>query len=283
MLFDRRQLVGLAAAGAASLVLPRSVALAGGDAATGFLDHFSAQGFETLEPLSLITDYGFNGGLRYDDTRPSYPDGPSACVQPACRVEDAELAGTPGVLALFNIMVVNVPDQDRSGEIVERLVTYAVENGGLDPERLVFVSTDLFEPYRSDSELLQKGQFVRRELNEAMATGDGSGFFAPVGHPNTPSFPTVSVHYPLNGGASGELSYPLPGYLEIGEIALADEKSAMPGPIGGGFGLERLALAAGKPAPDFAESRTAFLEIAKLEATQTDKPLPSGYETYAGM
>lgn len=281
MLLDRRQLMSLSVAGAAGFFLPGSKALALDDMANAFLDHFSAQGFEALEPLSLLTDFGFNGGLRFDDTRPDYPDGPSTCVQPACRIDDIGKAGEPGVLALFNIMVVNMPDPSRTRDVAERLIEFAVEKGELDPEQLVFVSTDLFEPYLNDSALMQKGRFVRRDLNEAMSVGDGSGYFAPAGHPQTPGFPTVGLYYPSEGGTSGELSYPLSGYLEIGEIALADQQAARPGPVGGGFGLERLAMAAGKPAPDFTESRVAFLELARQEAEQSGKALPPGYEAYA--
>ncbi|MES0880670.1 hypothetical protein [Roseibium sp. SCP14] len=281
MLLDRRQLMNLSVAGAAGLLLPGSKAFAKDEMATGFLDHFSAQGFEALEPLGLLTDFGFNGGLRFDDTRPTYPDGPSACVQPACRIDDISKAGEPGVLALFNIMVVNMPDPSRSGDVAEWLIEFAIEKGELDPEQLVFVSTDLFEPYLNDSALLQKGRFIRRDLNDAMSAGDGSGYFAPAGHPQTPGFPTAGIYYPSNSGTSGELSYPLPDYLEIGEIALADRQAARPGPVGGGFGLERLMMASGKPAPDFTESRVAFLEMARKEAEQSGKRLPPGYEAYA--
>jgi hypothetical protein len=284
MTLDRRRMMGLSAAGVAGMMMAGLPAWAQGNStSTEFLDHFSAKGFEKLKPLSLLTEFGFNGGLRYDDTRSDYPAGPSVCVQPACRIDDIGKANKPGVLALFNIMVVNVPDASLSGTAAEQLLEFAIEHAGLDPAKIVYVSTDLFEPYLKDSALLQKGQFVRRERGESMTTGEGSGFFAPAGHPQTPGFPTVSIHYPINADTEPDMNFPLPDHLEIGEIILEDRQVGRQGPVGGGFGLERLALASGKPAPDFTESRVEFLRLARLEAEETGRKLPVGYEAYSTL
>lgn len=283
MEIDRRHFVNLAAASGMGLLLPgtSSTVRAATTGSAQFLDHFAGEGAKALDPLPLMTGVGFNGGLRYDDTRPSYPDGMSVCVQPSCRVEDAGKAGDPGVLALFHIAVLNLPVSAGPGEALRQLMRFAVETEKLDPEKFVFVSTEVFEPHFSSDPLLQKGRFVKRDLQEARAAGDGSGFFSPDGHPDTDGFNSVSIHYPIEDGSEGPLAYPLPGFLEIGEISLADAASGPAGTVGGGFGLERLALASGRNAPDYAESRARLLDLAKQEAAATGSALPEGLKAFA--
>jgi hypothetical protein len=285
MTLDRRQMMGLSAAGVAGVMVPSLPALAQSNAGTSgkFLDHFSAGGFKTLEPLNLITGDAFNGGFRYDDTRASYPATSTACIQPACRVEDAANAGTPGVLALFNIMVLNVPKPSRPGEVLRQIVEYLVVDQNLDPEKLVFVSTEVFEQHLNQSDILQKGRFLKREIDVARAAGDGSGYFAPMGHPLSPSYATVSIHFPLDAGTSADLTYPLPGHLEIAEISLGEPGAAGVNSEIGGIGLERLALAQGKQAPTFNESRTALLETLRQEVARTGGDLPPGYSVFADL
>lgn len=281
MELDRRHFVSLAAGGM-GLFLPgaSSLAQAATPGAAPFLDHFGSGGASALEPLPLITGVGFNGGLRYDDTRVSYPDGVSVCVQPACRVEDAGKAGDPGVLALFHIGVLNLPLSAGPGEAINQLMRFAVEAEKLDPEKFVFVSTEVFEPHFASDPLLQKGQFVKRDLQEARAAGDGSGFFSPDGHPDTDGFNSVSLHYPIADTSQEALAYPLSGFLEIGEISLSDAASGSAGTVGGGFGLERLALVSGRQAPDYAESRARLLDLAKQEAASTSAALPEGLKVF---
>lgn len=283
MELDRRHFVSLAAAGAAGSLLPPASSSARAETpdAAEFFDHFAAKGAAILDPLPLLTDESFNGGLRYDDTRPSYPDGMSVCVQPSCRVEDAAKAGDPGVLALFHIAVLNLPASAGARETIAQLMRFAVETEKLDPEKFVFVSTEVFEPHFTSDPLLQKGRFVKRDLEEARAAGDGSGYFSPDGHPDTNGFNSVSIHYPVASGSEGALAYPLSGFLEIGEISLADAASGSAGTVGGGFGLERLALASGRLAPDFAESRARLFELAKQQAAAEGTALPQGLKAFA--
>nr|WP_319383390.1 hypothetical protein [uncultured Roseibium sp.] len=282
MELDRRHLVSLAAAGGLGMLLPgASSALASTPGPAQFLDHFAREGALALDPLPLITKSRFNGGLRYDDTRASYPDGVSVCVQPACRVEDAGKAGQPGVLALFHIAVLNLPASAGPREAIGQFMRFAVETVNLDPEKFVFVSTEVFEPHFESDPLLQKGRFVKRDLGEALAAGDGSGFFSPDGHPDTDGFNSVSIHYPTGDGAAGALAYPLSGFLEIGEVSLAEAGPGPAGTVGGGFGLERLALATGSPAPDYAESRVRLIDLAKQEAAATGTALPEGLKAFA--
>lgn len=283
MELDRRHFVGLAAAGGLGLLLPggSSSAQAATPDAVQFRNHFAGEGAAILDPLPLVTGNGFNGGLRYDDTRAFYPDGISACVQPSCRVEDAAKAGAPGVLALFHIAVLNLPVSAGPAEAIRHLMRFAVETEKLDPEKFVFVSTEVFEPHFTNDPLLQKGRFVQRALEEARAAGDGSGFFSPDGHPDTDGFNSVSVHYPIGERTDGPLAYPLSGFLEIGEISLADAASGSAGTVGGGFGLERLALASGRQAPDYAQSRARLFDLVKQDAAATGSALPEGLKAFA--
>jgi len=283
MKLNRRQVVRLAAAGGAGLLVPCKFAAAqqGASSAAEFSKHFSDMGAEVLDPLPLITGSSFNGGLRFDDTRKSYPGGMSVSVQPSSRIEDAGKSNETGVLALFHIGVLNLSTGAGPRDAIKLLLGYVVDEVGLDPEKLVFVSTEVFKPYFSSNSLLQKGRFVKRDQAEAMAAGDGSGFFAPAGHPETKGFATVSLHYPIGSGTSAELQYPLPDYLEIGEICLVEPGDGAAGPVGGGFGLERLAIATGAPAPDYADSRASLVEAVKKEASETGTDLPAGLKVFA--
>lgn len=283
MKLNRRHVLRAAATGGVSLLVPQTPAhaLEGSGSTTRFLQHFSGKGARELDPLPLITGSAFNGGLRFDDTRRSYPGDMSVCIQPSCRVEDAGRSGETGVLALFHIMALNLPAGAGSGDALTQLVSYLIEEAALDSGKLVYVSTDMFEPHRARDPLLQKGRFVKRDISEAQAAGDGSGFFAPAGHPDTRGFATVSLHYPIGAVTAGELGYPLPGHLEIAEISLAEPGSAASVNVVGGIGLERLALVTGEQAPDFAESRAALLENVRQEASNTGKDLPKGLEAFA--
>ncbi len=283
MELDRRHFVSLAAAGGLGIALPAAFipARASTPVSADFLDHFAASGTAILDPLPLVTNSAFNGGLRYDDTRPDYPDGMSVCIQPSCRVEDAGKAGEPGVLALFHIAVLNLPVSAGAREAIAQLMGFAVLTEKLDPEKFVFVSTEVFEPHFTSDPLLQKGRFVKRDLEEARAAGDGSGFFSPDGHPDTDGFNSVSIHYPIDGGSEGTLAYPLTGFLEIGESSLAEAGSGMGGTVGGGFGLERLALASGRQAPGYAQSRASLFDLAEQEAASSGTTLPEGLKAFS--
>ncbi|MEO0980869.1 MAG: hypothetical protein AAFY24_26660, partial [Pseudomonadota bacterium] len=166
-------------------------------------------------------------------------------------------------------------------EALTHLRRFAVETEKINPEKFVFVSTEVFEPHFTSDPLLQKGRFVKRDLEEARAAGDGSGFFSPDGHPDTNGFNSVSIHYPIGGGSEGTLAYPLSGFLEIGEISLAEAGSGTGGTVGGGFGLERLALASGRQAPDYTQSRANLFALAQQETASSGNALPEGLKAFA--
>ncbi|WP_269580691.1 hypothetical protein [Roseibium sp. Sym1] len=284
MAVSRRTLLSMTMTGAAGLALTRHARAAAPTAATlaaAFTDHFGAIGYAWTDPLGMISGQSFNGGLRYDETRPEPVAGKSLFVQPAARVEDAEGAGTPGVLALFTICGLRVSEPAEPGALFGQLLTWLVEQRNLDPARLVFVSTEAFGPYRDRHELVRAGRIVQRDRKEAMAAGDGSGYFAPPGHPAQPAFETVSLHYPLPGTEPDDLAYPLQGYLEIGEVSITPLDRRAVGFEVGGFGLERLVMAEGGVAADFEASRRALLRLIESEATASGQPLPEGHGLFS--
>jgi len=289
MTVSRRTLLSMTVAGAAGAVMAPRTGLAAETTpailAADFTSHFGGLGYAPEPPLAMITGDAFNGGLRYDETRPEPVPGKSLFVQPAARVEDRLRAGEPGVLAFFTVCGIQVREPAEPGSLFGELVRWLVEQRKLDPDRLVFVSTDAFGPYADRYALVKDGRVVTRPREEAMASGDGSGFFAPENHPAKPAFDTVSIHYPLQdplqGAAEGELSYPLPGHLEIGEVSITPLDRRAVGLEVGGVGLERLAMVEGGAAPDFETSRQALLQLVEKESVETGQPLPEGHALFS--
>ncbi len=289
MPISRRTLLEFSLAGAAGLavgpVAGASPARATPSAADVLKNDFAATfgrlGYEAVEPLGLITGEAFNGGLRYDESRPDYPAKDILFVQPAARIGDAGGRDLPGVLALFTICGLRRSDPAQPGELFGQMLAFLQERLKLDPERMVFVSTEVFAPYGEQFETVRAGRFVKRSTEEAMSAGDGSGYFAPKDHPAAPAFSTVSIHYPLGEAAGDGLSYPPEGHLEIAEIGLTPLDGGTGEAEVGGFGLERLLMASGQPAPDFEESRQALLRRLEDEASRTGRKLPSGYDLFA--
>jgi hypothetical protein len=162
---------------------------------------------------------------------------------------------------------------------------FLVSQEGLDPEKLVFVSTDMFRPYRDRFAAAKAGRFIERSREEAYATGDGSGYFAPKGHPLAPSYPTVGVYYPdpRDVAAVDDLAYPPAGHIEIAEVGISPLDQAATTYEGGGLGLERLAMAEGEDIPDFEETWLNLLRVIEDEAERTGKPLPDGYTKFASL
>ncbi|MHA7777093.1 hypothetical protein [Roseibium sp. M-1] len=290
MTLSRRHLLELSLAGAAGLAAGAGAALAAQQSAApvadrlllDFADHFHARGYAVIDALPLITGDGFNGGLRYDDSRMEALGGKSVFIQPAARTADMTHRGEPGVLALFTICGLHHPAPAEPGQLFGALLTFLVERAGIDPEKLVFVSTEVFAPYGETHDAVRAGKLLLRPRSEAMADGEGSGYFSPAEHPAKPAFDTVSLHYPLTGLTAPGVETPLDGYAEIAEIGITALDGAETGPETGGFGLERLVMAGGGPVPDFEASREKLLRLIEQEAERDGKDLPPGYHVFAG-
>lgn len=242
--------------------------------------YFEALGYRRIESMPLITGYEFNGGVCYDDTRPEAPTGLTVFEQPCCRVEDLVVPARPGVLAGFTICQVRASRPAYRGELVEQTLAFLNTEAGLDPARLVIVTTDAFEGLERFAEQRGVGgqQIVTREIEEAVAAGDGSGYFAPKGHPYDPRMWTAGVYYAPEAQDFGSpLSYPLDGFLEIGEIVLSrsdqsDDRSEM-----ASLGIERLGMARGDGRYSFQESVQAAIAMIDKEASANQIERPTAY------
>jgi hypothetical protein len=244
------------------------------------LDFFTKSGFTRLPAMDLITGHSFNDGLRFDETPQSYPFGRSLWIQNCVRIEDLSRKGEPGVLPYFHILGLSIEKPAFRGELLTQMLDYLVNQAELDPKKLVLVSTDHFKPYLHHLETfrIETGQFVERDRTEAMARGDGSGFFNPSGHPYVTGQHTVSIHYALNiVDEKILLQYPLPRHLEIAEIVFdPDLKISLPREMAG-IGLERLLLAQGKAIDGFDESRQKAVTAIKAESKRRSVALPKAY------
>lgn len=248
--------------------------------------HFEGLGYKSLPPLDLITGDTFNGGLRFDESfEGDYPAGNSMRIQDCVRVDDVSLEGEAGVLAYFHIFILNQQAAAYQGELFSQLLGYLIDDVGLDAGKLVVVSTDKFLPYRPQLKKhgISAAQFVERSEKEARASGDGSGYFAPKGHPYVSGYDTASIHYPMSAATPASAStYPLKGYLELGEVILTDT-STQPIPAeSGGLGLERVLMAAGKSTDDFETSRKRAQTAIQDESARRKVALPSGYPELVG-
>ncbi len=285
MTIDRRTLLRLSAAGAAALATGGRIAFAApgpiDEVQASALGYFGKHGFTELPPLSMITGEAFNGGLRFDETDSDSPSEPTIRLQPAARVEDIANRSEPGVLALFNIIGLRDPDPE-DGTLLSRVMDFLTNVRDLDPGRMLFVSTELLRPHVGRVDGVSGDQVIERPMDEAKAAGDGSGFFAPAGHPLQPAYPTASIHYPLPGiEPDPSPTYPPEGYIEIAEVGLPSPDGA--GDTGAGIGLERLAMAEGEDVPDFEKTLLNLLRVIEDEAERIGKPLPDGYTKFASL
>ncbi len=285
---NRRQFLQLAsgvAAVAAGLSIGGGAAAAISDAEAArraLLSYFAGLGYHEQPPLELITGHPFNGGLRYDETVADAVAGKTMRRQVCGRVEDIAKKDTPGVLAGFSIVAFRNETPNFDGELLVVALDYLVRRAGLPPSRLVLVSTEWIAAYRTHHERfgITVEQVVQRTSAEAMAAGDGSGFFAPKGHPLAPQIPTVSIHYVTDGAASAGRSHPVSGAIELGEFSLRAGPRRDLAVEEGAFGLERLMMAQGKPVPSFAQSRATLVAMLASEAKRRGVPLPEAYRTF---
>lgn len=282
----RRRLLHLSAASATMLATGGDLAWAGpapaDEVRENALRYFGQLGFAPLPPLDMITGATFNDGLRYDDTRPDPPTAPSLVVQTAARIDDIAEKDQPGVLAAFNIFAVSQPDPSKPETLLASILDFLTSERKLDLDRMLFVSTERFRPLVARIDGVDAERVFERDLDEAMQAGDGSGFFAPKGHPWAPSGATVGIYYQLPGADAGaELSYPPAGFIEIAEVGIETFGGGQPQV--GGFGLERVAMAEGEEIPDFEETKLNLLRIIEDEARRTGKDLPPGYTKFASL
>ena len=243
---------------------------------------FGQQGYKDIPPKSLLTNDSFNDGVCFDDTRETYPQGKWYSVQPASRVEDYKRGSETGVLAYFHLLSLYNSENTTFDGLLRQMLAYLTRDCRLDPTRIVLTSTRLFRPYiEALTEYgMKKTQFIERDLDEAKELGDGSGHFNPKGVPHlNGGYPTAAFDYMLAPDTSIKgMTYPLKGSLELGEIKLAEDPKKTINPQSGGFGLERILLAMGKPGISYAESRRSAMAAMRDQSEVTGKALPNAYE-----
>ena len=288
MTLDRRDLIKLSAASAAAMAVGNRISAAAArsiddirDSASSF---FTGLGYAELPPLDMITGEDFNGGLRFDETRPETPTFSWFSVQPVARVDDIAERDRLGVLAGFTMMGLGHATPTAPGGLFGSVLDFLIGERNLDPERLVYVSTALARPHIDRFAAVAAGRFIERDLDEAISANDGSGYFAPAGHPQAPEYLTVGIYYPaFPSPASAELAYPPADHIEIAEIEILSGDARPSEHEHGALGLERLAMAEGVPVPDFDETRLNLLRIIEDEARREGKPPPPGYDVFAAL
>ncbi|MDA4844514.1 hypothetical protein [Hoeflea poritis] len=241
------------------------------------IDFFEGKGFTLVDHQPLVTgNEGFNGGLRYDDTETETLRGQMA-VQPCARIEDIENKDDRAVLPLFHIFYVRSSEGMTPADSLSMLLEYLVNDAGLARGRFAFVTTREFEgllPVLEKHGFDPENQVHYRDTDEALAAGDGSGYFRYPGNPDATPFPTVGLYYKTRIDAAAPDTYPLPpGWTEIGEASIDDSVS-----LGFGLGTERVGYAQSGEIPGWRER--LFLLYEQVDRHSPDNP-PSGRELFS--
>ena len=241
------------------------------------IDFFEGKGFTLVDHQPLVTgNENFNGGLRYDDTEIDTLRGQMA-VQPCARIEDIEKKGDRAVLPLFHIFYVRSPVGMTPAASFSMLLDYLVNVAGLARNKFAFVTTTQFKdllPILHEYGFDPANQVHYRDTDEALAAGDGSGYFRYPGNPDAEPFPTVGLYYRTMVDAAPPDTYPLPiGWTEIGEASIDDSVS-----LGFGLGTERVGYAQSGEIPGWRER--LFLLYEQVDRHSPDNP-PSGRELFS--
>lgn len=246
--------------------------------------YFERRGFTQVPASALLTRGEFNGGLCYDDPFEEATLGTRVRVQVCGRIEDLDRHDEPATLARFHMLGIALEDPHGSARLVDEVLVYATRFAGLDASRIVVVSSEWVEPYRGV--LAHRGigaeRIVVRPTAEVLAARDGSGYFAPPGHPGVYLGPSLSLHYPVSASVSTRgLAHPLEGYVEIAEILLSEPTSVAGRCETASIGLERVLFARGETIPDFESSRLALVREIELEAARRGIALPPAHAALA--
>jgi hypothetical protein len=202
--------------------------------------------------------------------RPETPPAGHFTIQRLARIKDIDARAEPGVLASFYVLDIQRPEPEAPGELLLDVLDFFINRRSLDPDRMTFVSTEAVVPYLAPVEPASPDHFSARPMVEARANPYGSGVFAPEGHPLEIDTASVGIYYPVSEGPAGRQ----PPYAPEGTVAIAEI---------GGIGIDRLALAEGKPYPTFEETRLDLLKELEKESESRGNPLPPGYAVFASL
>jgi hypothetical protein len=249
------------------------------------LRYFQKQGYSRVAPVSIISDLDYNEGLNYDEAV-YFDDNQARFVLQSCsRSEDIAHKNKPGTLPIFTILGYSWQlDSDFTGP-TKLLFDYLIGHVGLDPSRLRVTTTELAEPLFSTFEFygVFLPQIRLRSLQEAKDSGDGSGFFRPHGHPDSPDFPTYSVEYVFSAKTqekqkSYDFDTPI-NEIELAEIGLNNDFGFSAGAIG----LDRVMMAKNDKAMYWESYLPVFKHAVLAEAQREQKQLPLGYHKILGL
>ncbi len=227
---------------------------------------FGDLGFERVLHQPLLANYSFNGGFRYDEWPMNKPvkASKSFVIQECFREEDINRTG-PVPLHNFNMFVYDMDPFNQLNKTyanisdsLELSLSMLTNTIGLDQRRLLFVTLENYSEalnYLYNYAGILESQVLLRTKEDALATRDGSGIFAPPGYPGPPIYGTVSVHFSSQSSPSDATDYPLTtDWVEIAEI----------GPAGGGYGVERLAWAKRVEGSEYDDSSDAGMVVVRL-------------------
>lgn len=254
MTVDRRKVVKIGAAFTVGAMIPGATLGGTNSALVDFNVEFddisrrlkstlNALGAEQKSALPIVSDdFDYNGGLRHDSDLQQLAMG-EFVVQPCARIEDIEERDRPDVLPMFHECALRFPRGINHEESARLSISLLLEEFGLDPGRLAFVSVPQAKKLRPVFKGIgidfEERTYIR-DAAEALAARDSSGFF--FQSPLSPKpYVTVGVYYRLGAGDVEDISaYPPPaGWSEIAEIVLAGPSG--PDPILA-IGVERLTL-----------------------------------------
>ncbi|MFZ4654679.1 MAG: twin-arginine translocation signal domain-containing protein [Methylococcaceae bacterium] len=242
------------------------------------IDYFRAHSYARVAPVPLISGIEYNGGLNYDDRLPDSRLG-QFTLQTCSRIEDIALSHIPSVLPIFTILTfTSQPNDQGDTPRTQLLLDYLIGIVGLTPARLRVTTTPLaahlFPTFAQYG--IGPSQIRIRDLAEAIKAGDGSGYFAPVGHPGHPALPTYSVEYILS--ANHKRRTPAME-IELAEMGLGE----LPNFSAGGFGIERVTMAKNDEARRWKDDLPTFNRRVRSLAQRMGVPLPSGYYKILGL
>jgi hypothetical protein len=183
-------------------------------------------------------------------------------------------------LPYFHILACRHGGERDVPAVVDLCMELLIQLIGIPGETLAIVSTEKLLPHRTILEhhgVSTGDRVIIREIEQARFAGDGSGYFAPTGHPAAIEVHTAGVYAWVGKGTPQPVSqYPVPkGWVEVAEIAL--ERDA---PSSFGIGLERVALAKNGPPPSWQDSLAELLSRIETEARESEKALPPAYDMF---
>ncbi|MEO1107080.1 MAG: hypothetical protein AAFX90_04080 [Pseudomonadota bacterium] len=231
---------------------------------------FAGLGFAERNPLSIATgDERYNGGLRHDFDQSDLPSG-GFVIQPLARVAGVDEKTRPDVLPLFHEVGCHPSGEITGQDATLLMLRVLVEDFGLNPARLAFVSVPQSDQMRSvfDKSGLPFDQkvFLRNEL-EALAAQDASGYFFPDPFGDAYVL-TMGVYYQVGdtNEPAPEIYPPSDHWTEIGEIVLGNDIT----PPGLSIGAERLTYAVSGQFPTWDERLQAL--FAEVEQDGAEPP-----------